>query len=572
MRTIPRWLTAATALALVGAVLLLLPAATAAPSRPATVSGTVYDAAGNPLARALVTAYALPGQRPGCAASPDEWRAVGSTTTGSTGAYTIAGLVAGSYRIGVVPKNLTVNSFGYRLSSNYADASADDVANVTSWVGFADDVAVPASGVDVRLALPASFSGTITDAATGAGIPGIEVRAVTTYQWQRIAPVALTDPYGRYTMAGLPLGAPDPTPGDGLNDAQRYGPVLVDMKGWYGIWLWWFEGVDTGQDHAIDLTQPGPHVYDWAMTRGGRLAVDVVDPAGRPVKGLAVTLDSAFPWPPQLTNAKGKAFVGVGADRGTVAVLVQDYAGKYRSTWSGDSPTWSTALKIPFDPSQDNQVTITVRPDAARIVGTVAFWSGVPLRDVFPTQMTQLTAVLPGATWNDWQEQIGWSWAHCDGTFEVSGLWPGVTTDLLVTEPDETEVRTATFTPVSGVNYLGTQRLPAWMYQVSVYDAVDNPIAGATVELWHPVDGSWEPLGDPTATATTDDGGWARVWLPWEPWEELRLYVSGNGLEPGFFQEPESLIANPDEATPVIDPNGYDRVPFDVGVRATPVP
>jgi hypothetical protein len=50
------------------------------------------------------------------------------------------------------------------------------------------------------------------------------------------------------------------------------------------------------------------------------------------------------------------------------------------------------------------------------------------------------------------------------------------------------------------------------------------------------------------------------------------LYVSGNGLEPGFFQEPESLIANPDEATPVIDPNGYDRVAFDAGVRVTPAP
>ena len=180
--------------------------------------------------------------------------------------------------------------------------------------------------------------------------------------------------------------------------------------------------------------------------------------------------------------------------------------------------------------------------------------------------------IMPGSTWNDWQEQIGWSWVHCDGTFEVSGLWPGVTTDLLVTEPDETEVRTATFTPASGVNYLGTQRLPAWMFRVSVYDAVDNPVPGATVQLWHPVDGSWEPLGDPTAAAITDESGWARLWLPWEPWEELRLYVSGDGFEPGFVQEPESLTVNPDEATPVIDPSGYDRVPYEAGVRVTPVP
>ena len=62
----------------------------------------------------------------------------------------------------------------------------------------------------------------------------------------------------RYTVAGLPLGVPDPSPGDGVNEAQRFGPVLVDPQGWYGIWLWWFEGLDQGEDHAIDLTQGTP--------------------------------------------------------------------------------------------------------------------------------------------------------------------------------------------------------------------------------------------------------------------------------------------------------------------------
>ena len=144
----------------------------APPAKGASITGTVFSAADAPLAGAVVTAYALPGLRQGCLASPDEWGAIASATTRSNGTYTIAGLTQGFYRIGVTPKDPTKDSFGYRLDDQWAG----ETANVTSWVGFADDVVAPSGGNDVYLARPASFGGRITDTDSGTGLAGIEVR------------------------------------------------------------------------------------------------------------------------------------------------------------------------------------------------------------------------------------------------------------------------------------------------------------------------------------------------------------------------------------------------------------
>jgi hypothetical protein len=184
----------------VGVVSLPMPTG-AAPVKDSTIRGTVYGAAGSPLARATVIAYALPGLRAGCATSPHEWTQVASTTSGSTGAYTISGLAAGHYRIGVFPRNLAVDSFGYLLATTYSDDTYDG-ANVSPTVYWADDVVAPSSGDDVRLAVPGSISGRVTDDSTGASVAGVEVRAFNTGQWEPTYPWTVTG------ADGSPTGSP----------------------------------------------------------------------------------------------------------------------------------------------------------------------------------------------------------------------------------------------------------------------------------------------------------------------------------------------------------------------------
>lgn len=550
----------------------------APPSKGGSIIGTVFSAAGLPLAQAVVTAYALPGLRQGCMASPDEWRAIASATTRSNGTYAIAGLAQGFYRIGVTPKDLTKDAFGYRLAEPWADASLDGTANVTSWVGFADDVTAPGPAADVYLAESASFGGRITDTDTGEGLPGIEVRAVTTAQWQRVYPVAKTDTTGHYAVRGLPLGVPDPTPGDGMNEAQRYGPVLVDPNGWHGVFLWWFDDLEGNSDSTIDLTQgTSPYEYNHSMNRYGRVTVTVVDPFGRPVKGVAVTMDTAFPWPPQLTNAKGKAFLGTGGggeDQYTLnAIMVQDYRGVYRTTWTGNSPTWSTAQKVPMQPNQDNAVTITVRPDAATLIASLAYWSGDPYRSIQPDAYTGVTMVLPGATENDWQDTMAGSSVHCDGTIEIQGLWPGLAMDLLVMSiGDDPAVTTGTYTLVPGVNHIGTQRLPSWMFGAWV-DGPEGPMSGVTVQLYsNEGDGNVTPLEGMYTSGTTDESGYVRLWLSYEPWwQGVVLHVSGDGFS-GFIGENGQLVSDPMQARNLNDPDGFDRQSADADVWIEPAP
>ena len=549
-------------------VALATPAVDAAPSSSASLAGTVFGASGAPLARAQVTAYALPGLRAGCLASEDEWSAVATVTTRTNGTYSIAGLTPGRYRVGVVPRDLTMDAFGYRLSYTYADTSADGTANVTSWVGYADDVTAPGPPVDVWLARPAAITGTITDELSGTAIPGIEVRAVTTGQWQRIAPTAITGADGRYRIAGLPIGAPDPIPADPENQAQRFGPVLVDPNGWYGVWLWWFDGIDDPTlDSMVDLTTGGAEfTYDHTMLRGGRLVVTVVDPAGRPVKGLVVQPDSAFPWPLQTTDAKGRVPIGItmgGAEQtGDVAIRVTDPAGRYRTTWSGGSPTLSTAQRIPVVDGRENQARIIVRPDAATLISSVAFWTGEPFRSVEPETPASVTLVLPGATANDWTEIVGSTSVHCDGTIEARGLWPGLAMDVLIGSEHAPQGAwtTSSVALSSGVNHVGTQRLPAWQVELSAQLEDGTPVEGVDAQLvmWT---ADWEPIGLPMAIGTTDENGTARVWTPFEPWGQMRLYVRGDGFA-GYVVGDHSVSTDPDAATDVTDVEGSDREPF----------
>lgn len=544
----------------------------AAPARAtAAISGRVFAADGSGLARARVVAYALPGLRSGCMTSPDEWREMASTTSRTGGEFVVSGLAPGSYRIGVVPPDLRVNSFGYRLASGYPDATGDG-ANVTSWVGYADDVVAPSAGNDVHLAVPATITGSITDQATGAGLGGVEVRAVSTAQWQRQYPAATTDATGAYSIAGLPIGAPDPDPAADGNQAQRYGPVLVDTTGWHGVWLWWFDSVYGGPDTTVDLTDDAPDAYDKALPRGSRVVLDVVDPNGRPVAGLATRLDTAFPYPPVRTNAKGRAILGQVPEPGmplVVRVNAFDVLGRYRTTWYPQAPAWELAQQFTL-PGEGSELHLrmTVRKDAATVTGLVGFATGDPA----PPAIGVNAVLFPGGV-QSWDWVMSGTSTHCDGSFDLHGLWPGTAAQILLSSPWDEAIEGSAITPAPGPNFVGLQRLPAWVVSGVVSDQNGQRLADIDVDLWtRDASNTWFRVTDdvPYAHGTTDEWGQYRVFLPYEPWDGMK--VSFTDPAGGYVAEFYDDVATPELALAVVDQDPWNNWGYQAYASLAPSP
>ena len=581
MRRFRPFLSALSVLALaLGLVFVQAPqAGTAAPAKGSSISGTVFSAAGTPLARATVVAYALPGLRAGCATSPHEWTQVAKATSGSTGRYTISGLAAGHYRIGVFPQNLATDSFGYRLAEPYADTTADG-ANVSPTVFWADDVVAPSTGRDVHLAVPASISGRVTDQVTGAGIAGVEVRAVSTGQWEPTYASTRTGSGGYYTLAGLPLSnQPDPVPtneedlpGTEGNQAVRYGMVMIDTAGWYQLSIWWIDDMMSGGPSSIiDLGQTPAATYDKVLSRSSRIAVTVVDTAGRPVKGLAVDTDTAFPYPPILTDSKGRAYLPLGApgEQGEIGVRVTDYLGLYRTTWYRSAPTISLANRVPYGPDSETSVRIVVQKDAATVVGRVTYATGDPAPPL------TVRALLPGAT-DQWSEAVTQSFMHCDGTFQLSGLWPAMAVELVVTDPEDQVLTSATVTPSTGMNFVGPLKLPAWVFYGFAADNDGNNLPGITVRLWSQGE---EPAV--VATTVTNDEGSFRLSLPQDPgmvWvsftdESETPAWAGEFYYDVPYQDPASLDPQTRGAIEAVrDDNPNDATGAQVDAQLDPLP
>ena len=490
------------------------PAAAAPRPRTGGLSGTVLGVSGAPLTGAAVTAYALPGLQAGCLVSGNEYRAVRSVTTDSTGAFALP-LPTGRYRIGVRPAavDLATDSGGFWVDAGKAQF---DGSNVTSWVGFADDVMVPSNGrtgLAVKVTEPVSITGRFTDPTPGvpAGTPlsGIEVRAVQVGpdQLTRVYPAAFTDSNGDYAIRGLPAFVADPIPETPTNEALVYGLVAVDPAAWHGILVWWHTLLDDDPsnpefydpDNNVPLvdfnheSETGVRNVNFAgMAASGRVAGKVVNERGRPIAGIEVSVDSDSPWPPgTVTDRRGGFVIPAGAPLRFI-----DPAGKYREAWyPGVEQLDAVAIE---NPGAGQEVAITMRMlgDAATITGLAYYAVGVPAAGASPGPVL------------------------CDGTFTLKGLWPGPqTVEFVPGFSDAIPTMTLHVNTSAGrVTDLGTVVLPTWIYEGWVHTDGES-IGGARVELVSAVDwdGGWQIIHwqdrVPAAGAVTDDGGSFRVWL-----------------------------------------------------------
>ncbi len=137
------------------------------------VSGTVTDAStGTGVGGADVEAY------------PTAGGTIQTVETASNGSYTIPGLLAGTYTL--------------LFSGGDYQAAYYDTNPVTVTAGQTT------SGIDQALAEAGTVSGTVTDAASGAGVSGASVTVYTTYGSYLAS--AVTGAGGAYSVVGIPSG------------------------------------------------------------------------------------------------------------------------------------------------------------------------------------------------------------------------------------------------------------------------------------------------------------------------------------------------------------------------------
>jgi len=155
------------------------------------ISGTVTDASTtDPLSGVMVDVFEFD-------VPSGEWIATEFASTDASGAYTIAGLGAGSYRVGF-------NAFGDAAARSRAYWQAKTDLASADTIALAGDVA----GIDATLtALPLSLEGTVT--AQGSGEPLADIVATlwreVAGQWE-IEATAFTDIDGVYRFYGLDAG------------------------------------------------------------------------------------------------------------------------------------------------------------------------------------------------------------------------------------------------------------------------------------------------------------------------------------------------------------------------------
>jgi hypothetical protein len=148
------------------------------------IAGTVTaSGAGTPLPNVVVEAFTAGGNR------------AGGATTDASGLYTIIGLATGTYYA------RTSNSLSY-LDELYDDLPCPGSnCTVTSGTAVSVTAGTTTASIDFGLILGGTITGTVTDAATGAPLAGIDVRVETAGGgW---AGGAATNASGLYMVAGL---------------------------------------------------------------------------------------------------------------------------------------------------------------------------------------------------------------------------------------------------------------------------------------------------------------------------------------------------------------------------------
>lgn len=290
------------------------------------ISGTVTDAAGNPLAKLLVTAFQ---------AVDGEWRQVTSTMTFYEPQYELSGLEAGIYRI-----RFADGYEGFFSESEFWDDSAT--------VEAADDVTVvvgeTTGGIDaiLREELPGGIGGRVTNSSETPA-PAIEVSIFDAFG--DVVAQGQTGADGRYEILNLLpgwywVGFEDPA---GELPSEHYADAAtLDMATPLQV------GYSLAPD--IDAVLDGPGGQQGGAAVEGR----VTDPAGQPLSGIEVQCFSVSGFAvgrcSDVTGPNGEYRLGGFLPPEPVVVRFEDPNGSHVAEWFDNVTSFVDASPLPLAP------------------------------------------------------------------------------------------------------------------------------------------------------------------------------------------------------------------------------
>jgi protocatechuate 3,4-dioxygenase beta subunit len=312
-----------------------------------SIAGVVRDANGNPVADAVVRAWA--NQRP----MPNSTgHGFGTARSASDGSYVIAGLPPADYVVRAQAKDF--------LPEYYDDVTDMSAATQVTVANQA------VTGIDFSLSQGGSISGRITDEDTGDPLAHavVFVRS-TAHRFER---GARTDASGDYTVHGLPSGdytvfsAARGYLGEYYDDAATAAaatPVTVSAP-----------SAVTGIDLALATAPVAPRSYRGQVTSRGGVPAHVLVEAVNPVSGMTMR---------STTDMRG-GFELQAWENAVIRVRALGYIGQYaggthdwkQSRWEGLTGTMTFMLETQSEAGMA-EVSGTIR-DASSNEGLADAW------------------------------------------------------------------------------------------------------------------------------------------------------------------------------------------------------
>ena len=356
-----------------------------------TISGTVTDTSGNPIAGICANAWSVQGPF------------MGSSPTSTTGTYTISGLATGSYYVGF---SSCTNS------SDYVTQYYDSTPNGATAYAAATAVSVTAGSntpnVNAQMTVGGSISGTITD-ASGNPVAGICAMAVT----------------GGFGMGSPPSGVDGTYELNGLAS----GPYTVEFFGcgattsYASQFYTGSAGGSASASNALVVTVTAGVLttgINAVMAAGGSISGAVTDASGAPLAGICVyayTTSNTFGG--FQTSAADGTYVISGLAAGSYDVQFKDcnnigsYALQYYNATAAGSTSSSGATAVTVSAATTASGINAVMAAGGSISGAVTDASGAPLANICVYVFTGAGAFG------------GYATSATNGTYVISGLAAG---------------------------------------------------------------------------------------------------------------------------------------------------
>jgi len=441
-------------------------------ARAGEITGTV-SGPGGVLQNAQVTAYRNVN---------GSWAFGGSAITNASGAYDVAGLSAGTYRLRF--------THAAHVTEYY-----DDKATLETGIDVVVATGATVSGRNATLAARGSIAGTVTN-GTGGGLANITVTAYRDLGngSDTLAGSTSTSASGAYTLTNLEPGSyrlrfADPLHGFATewydNQPDRQGTTLVAVAAAQAV---------TGKDAQL---AGGATISGVVTGTGGAGVVDTTVDAYRKVASgwsLDATTD---------TDATGH-YTLTGLQAGTWRVGFEaPYGGPYLDEFWSNQPTLDTAIDIVLAAGGTAASTDAALDTGGIVSGTVTEDGGGPIADV-----DAVLYALSGGFWDYVRDAS----TDASGAYRITGLPAGTyrleldpptghlrewwnnkptldTADDIAVAAGATVVRDAGLARAGGIG--GT-----------VGDA-GGGLPGVEVTAYSLQGGAWEPVGD----AETDAAG-----------------------------------------------------------------